>query len=105
MKNGHARERQVKKLLEAEGWLVVRAAGSLGPVDLVAMKGCWRPRVIEVKANEGSPWMNFRGPERDAMRQIAIDAGADAFLCHWPSRKEPVWIPSSQWPKQLVAAA
>ena len=30
-------ERKIKKLLEAEGWFVVRSAGSKGLVDLIAV--------------------------------------------------------------------
>lgn len=99
--DGHSRERQVKKLLEKDGWIVVRAAGSLGPVDLVALKGGRRPRCIEVKANaKGGPYSNFRKLDRQEMRLIAIDAGADAELCYWPARKKIRFIPSSQWPEQ-----
>lgn len=41
-------ERKVKKLWEAEGYFVVRSAGSKGPVDLVAF-GATRPVLIQCK--------------------------------------------------------
>jgi Holliday junction resolvase len=96
--NGHNRERQVRKLLEEEGFVVVRAAGSLGPVDLVALRQ-GEIRFIECKANKGSPWMNFRRGDREFMREAAGHAGATAELVHWPPRGKPTFIPSSRWPK------
>lgn len=106
---GHDRERQVRKLLEKQGWWVCRAAGSLGDVDLVALTG----RVfdvdgapfygegailIEVKANKGSPYQHFRRDERARLRDAAELAGAPAYLCHWPPRGKPRWIPEEDWP-------
>jgi Holliday junction resolvase len=96
---GHARERQIKKLLEAEGWFVIRAPASLGVADLVALKAGETPRMIEAKANEqGGPYMNFRPPDRTALIEAAEAAGAKAELAFWPKRGELIWIDSSVWP-------
>lgn len=97
---GHDRERRIRDLLQDDGWIVVRAAGSLGPVDLVALKGGRRTRLIEVKSTAGGPYERFGPLDRQEMRLIAIDAGADAELCYWPARKKIRFIPSSQWPEQ-----
>ena len=102
---GHQRERQVKKLLEEEGWFVIRAPGSLGVADLVAIAG---PvgyggsivRFIECKANEkGGPYMNFRPDDRQALIDAAEKAGARAELAFWPKRGNLTWIGSEAWPK------
>lgn len=45
---GARKEREIKKQLESEGWLVIRSAGSK-IIDLVAMKK-GRCRLIEVKS-------------------------------------------------------
>lgn len=48
---GSRRERQARKILESAGYHVVKAGGSLGVFDLVAIgpTGC---RLIQVKSNE-----------------------------------------------------
>jgi Holliday junction resolvase len=111
---GHARERQVKKLLEEEGWFVIRAPGSLGVADLVAVRksavsvvaaygidaNISTVRFIEVKGNEqGGPYMNFRPSDRQALIDAAEKAGARAELAYWPKRGNLVWIDSEAWPK------
>lgn len=100
--NGHARERQVRERLQEDGWVVVRAAGSLGIADLVA--GKWgATRLIEVKANHGSPYMNFRATDRAMLLSAALQAGWEPWLIHWPARGEMRWIPATEWP--VVGAA
>lgn len=98
MKNGILRERQVRRLLEAEGWWVGRAAGSLGDADLIALKAGETPRLLEIKANEGSPWKSFTPECRMQIRLAARRSGAIAELVHWPSRSQPRFIPESDWP-------
>lgn len=101
MSRGHDRERQVRRQLEADGWFVCRAAGSLGDVDLVALKAGQTPRLIEVKSTAGGPYERFSPADRAALRQAALLAGADAWLVWWPSRGKPEWIPRSAWPDKL----
>lgn len=98
MSRGHDRERAVKALLEAEDWFVVRAAGSLGDADLVALREGSRPRIIEVKSTAGGPYERFVPAERAQLRLAARIAGADAWLCWWPPRRKPIWIAASEWP-------
>lgn len=113
---GHQRERQVKKLLEEEGWFVIRAPGSLGVADLVAVKAIlsWdtesgfasEVRFIECKANEkGGPYMNFRPEDRQALIDAAEKAGARAELAWWPKYGSLTWIDSSAWPENRRDAA
>jgi Holliday junction resolvase len=97
-RRGHDRERAVKKLLEEEGWLVVRAAGSLG-YDLVALKLDHAPRVIEVKSTAQSPYEHFGPQDRAELLAAAERAGAVAELAYWPSRGKLRWIKSEEWPQ------
>ena len=100
MSRGIQRERQVRKLLETEGWWVCRAAGSLGDADLVALRGAQK-RLIEVKSTARGPWHGFGPGDRRELSMAAEIAGAEAWLCWWPPRKQPEWIPESAWPNSL----
>ena len=103
---GSARERQVKKRLEAEGWVCVRSAASASPVDIWAIKASGRKLqygganvlAIQIKANKGNPYMNFRKPERDELRTLSEQAGATPYLVHWPPHGEETWYGESDWP-------
>lgn len=46
---GRAYEYKAKQQLEAEGYTVIRAAGSHGPYDLIAFRGSQPVRCIQVK--------------------------------------------------------
>jgi len=96
---GHVRERQVRQQLELDGWLVVRAAGSLGVVDLIALKRGRRPRLIEVKSTAGSPYERFGPRKRLQLAHVAELADADALLAWWPPKGELRWIDSTEWPE------
>lgn len=110
---GAAREHKIKRMLEKEGWIVIRCAGSKSAVDLWALRrrsDLGRGRVgiegmaIQVKANAGSPWMNFRAVERADLGLLAAKAGADAVLIHWPPHGECRWYLEDDWPESKVAA-
>lgn len=96
-RRGHNRERQVRLLLEAEDWFVIRAAGSLGDADLVALKDGHRPRLIEVKSTIG-PYSHFGPRDRSELSFAARLAGGVAELAWWPSRGRLRWIPEDEWP-------
>jgi len=102
---GHDRERAVKARLESQDYVVVRAAGSLGPVDLVALRADKRPRLIEVKSTAGGPYERFGPADRAEMLLIAGLAGASAELAWWPPRGQLHWIGSDEWPAHRRAAA
>lgn len=99
MSLGHKRERQVRERLEDDDWVVVRAAGSLGDVDLVALKAGHRARLIEVKATAGGPYERFGPKDRADILFKAQLAGAAAELAWWPARGVLRFIPSNEWPK------
>lgn len=73
---GTRNERRAKATLEAESWFVVRAAGSLGLFDLVALHVDHGVKLIQVRSNHRPG-----GKELTPLR---------AFLCY-PWRKE-VWV-------------
>lgn len=96
---GSARELKVKKNLEAKGWVVKKARMSFGNADLLCYHSYTKERMlVQVKANKGSPWMNFRKDERAGLLEDAEIAGAEAYLVHWPPHGEENWIHSKDWP-------
>ncbi len=73
-------ERRVRRHLEREGWFVVRAAGSRGPLDLVALRsdgrgGC-EARLIQCKVRQ----THFTLNDWSILEQAALNAGATAWL-------------------------
>jgi Holliday junction resolvase len=101
---GHDRERKVKALLESEDWFVVRAAGSLGDADLVALKYGKPSRIIEVKSTAQGPYERFGPKDRETLAFAAVLAGAEAWLAWWPPRGKLRWIPASEWPTAREAS-
>jgi Holliday junction resolvase len=106
MSKGIARERQVRKLLESEGWWVGRAAGSLGDADLFASRpyvehgyrNLADVRLIEVKATSRGPWHGFGPQDRRDLLVAARKAGAVAWLYWWPSRGQLKCFHEDYWP-------
>lgn len=94
---GRKRERMVAEHLRSEGWRVLKGT-SYGICDLAALRAGDTPMFIEVKANAGSPYMNFRGTARETLVLEAEGAGARAVLAHWAPRRPLRLIPSSEWP-------
>ena len=106
---GSERERKVARLLEAEGWVVFRSAGSFGVCDLVALRepiyvdptpnayGA-EARMIEVKGTTRSPWVAWGPAERQALRDAARKAGATPLLAWWPTHGPLQWIGEAEWP-------
>ena len=74
-------ERRTKETLEADGWLVIRSAGSLGPADLVALKKNHPPRIISCKLDG-----YLRRKEIAVLISAAAKSGAMAILA---SRDKP----------------
>lgn len=95
---------------------MIRAPGSLGFADLIALKAGEKPRMIEVKGTAAGPYAGFLPAHRKALSEVARLAGAVAELAYWPARKELRWIqeqalnersfsrrpPSGLKPKDLV---
>lgn len=97
MARGHDRERAVKRILQDDDWLVVRAAGSLG-FDLIACRA-GVIRVIEVKSTAGGPYERFSPADRAKLLLAAELAGGRAELAWWPPRGKLRWIPADEWPR------
>jgi Holliday junction resolvase len=89
---GSARERQVMMLLRNDGWVVLRAAGSFGNADLVALRAGSTPLLVQVKASARSPVEHFGPGERQALYAEAQRGGARAMLAWWPSRMPLRWF-------------
>lgn len=104
-RRGITRERQVRLLLEDDDWFVVRAAGSLGDADLVALKAGRVPRIIEIKSSARGPYHSFGPKQRADLIAAARIAGARAELAWWPPRGKLRFIPSDEWPVSLTAVA
>ncbi len=108
MSRGIDRERAVRKLLEADGWLAFRAPASLGCADVIAMRRhaladqegaqVSEVRLVECKSTARGPYEHFGPTARQRLRDAAELAGADAYLAHWPSRGRLVWYHESGWP-------
>lgn len=98
---GIARERAVRKLLGDAGWWTARAAGSLGDADVIAIAD-HRILLVEVKSTTASPFTSFSPLDRREILAAAKICGAEAWLCWWPLRTDPYWIPSALWPSPGV---
>lgn len=104
MSRGITRERQVRKLLEADGYWTCRAAGSFGDADVVALKNGEPPLLIEVKSTSAGPFHSFGPAQRAELVAAAEKCGGLARLCWWPPRAKPRWYSQWQWPESEVAA-
>jgi len=86
-RKGTRLERRTIKMLEAAGYLCIRAAGSLGPIDLAAFNG-FGVRLIQVKANA------WPGPvEREGLRAAAKNLPPNALIECWrwnDNAREPI---------------
>lgn len=68
-------ERQTKAALEAYGWVCLRAAGSLGAADIMAIRVGFRPLLIACKIN------GYLSPdERELLRTWAARGGARPLM-------------------------
>lgn len=94
---GTRRENQVRDELVRLGWEVKKPKVSLGPADLLARR---RHRVlcIQVKANYGNAYMNFRRQERQELLEEAEWMKGKAVLVHWPPYGDCKWIWPKNWP-------
>ena len=100
---GARREREVQDLLEAEGWVVTKAGGSLGTFDLMAARGGEMAlgavvRLVEVKGTAAGPYHSFGPEKRQALSEAASRAGGRAELAWWPKRGKLEWLKEREWP-------
>jgi Holliday junction resolvase len=68
-RKGTRAEHRAMRILEAAGYLVIRAGASLGPFDLVAL-GAKDIRCVQVKAGGA----RLSGVEREAIRVLELPA-------------------------------
>lgn len=95
---GTAREREWAERLEAQGWVVTRAAGSRGDFDLMACRH-GDIQLWECKSNKAGPFSDFGPAKREALTQAATAAGGTPFLVWWPyDRQGPRILPGQEWP-------
>jgi Holliday junction resolvase len=105
---GIKRERQVRRLLEQDGYWTSRAAGSFGDADVIALKATPTgidAKLVEVKSDVAGPFAHFGPAARAELIAAAVKSGATPLLCHWPPRKQPRFIPVSDWPATREEAA
>lgn len=78
----------------------MRAAASLGAVDLVALKAGHMPRFLQVKSDkaEYGPFNNFGPQARAELLTEAGHAGAVAELAYWPPHGKLEYIQPCDWP-------
>ena len=76
---GAAFERQVKKELEAMGLLVVRSAGSKGPVDLIAVNEAGGVLLIQCKVSSKANERKLKATKRE-LKKLADKYNASAWL-------------------------
>lgn len=95
---GTRRENQVRDELVKYGWTVKKPKVSLGPADLLAKRGS-RVLAIQVKANKGNAFMNFRREERAELIAESEWINATPVLVHWPPYGECKWLWRKHWPK------
>lgn len=77
-------ERQTRDALAALGWVVIRAAGSKGPADLVALRQHHPPMLISCKLAGYCP-----PRERANLLHAAALSGARPIIA---SRDRPGWV-------------
>lgn len=81
---GTRNERRAKAKLEAAGWFVVRAAGSLGLWDLVALHPDHGVTLIQVKTNRRPV-----GRELDRLRAFLCSPWRKEIWTFWDRRRDP----------------
>jgi len=77
-------ERRTQDAFQHEGWWVIRAAGSLGVADLVALRRGYTPRMISCKLTHHMP-----RKQRVELCEAAELAGAHPMLA-WSAK--PGWV-------------
>jgi Holliday junction resolvase len=81
-------ERACSDRLRGLGFLVIRSAGSLGPADLVALRGDRVPALIQCKITD-----NTTVRTRMAFYRVATGAGAVPVLVYRAAqRRGAIWV-------------
>ncbi len=97
---GAARERDLVKLLRADGYSVNRTPGSHGVADVIALKSRRGPLLVQLKTDRAGPFAHFGPKARAELLAEADKAGGTALLVHWPpDRKGPRYLYEKDWPR------
>ncbi len=97
---GAARERDLVKLLRAEGYSVNRTPGSHGVADVIALKAGYVSQLIQLKTDKAGAFAHFGPAARRELAEEARRAGARAVLVWWPGdRKGPRFLREKDWPR------
>ena len=98
-------ERRVRVQLEAQGWLVVRAAGSRGPFELVALRsdggGRTIVRLIQCKTRRH----DFRPIDLEVVQRAAQHIGATSYWLAFRNQAHDVAFDTIPTLPKLVALA
>lgn len=84
---GRTFEYKIATVFKRKGYYVVRAAGSHGPADLVAVKKGLRPVFIQCKKGTGSVDME----EHNMLFRAALVAGAVPIIASSEDRKPTIY--------------
>jgi Holliday junction resolvase len=90
--SGIPAERRVKARLEADGYVVTRSPGSLGPADLIAIK-LGQVLFIQVKSGDGDAPGAHRETWWNGLWSRSVQAGAEPIIADWvppPGKVRPV---------------
>ena len=90
-------ERRVAEEKRAEGYVVIRSAGSKSAFDLVCLHVDRRPQAIQVKCGPNA-FGGFGPAERARFKELADAAGATPLLAHVAPRKPIRYIGPLEWP-------
>ncbi|MCS7123263.1 MAG: hypothetical protein RMJ17_01670 [Candidatus Aenigmarchaeota archaeon] len=89
MKKGYRSERKIRKLLEKNGWLVIRAAGSFGDADLVCFKN-GKCIFLQVKSTKNSI-LYYKGYKKEKIEgfpfYVVVDFGYNKIKVFKPKEK------------------
>lgn len=96
-RKGKRTEYKVRDVLVDEGWWVIRAGGSLGAADFVALKAGERPVLVQVKSTAAGPFSDFGPAARATLREVAKETGAVPVLAHWPTHGKLRWYDEAVW--------
>jgi len=78
-------ERQLKHKLEKEGWFVVRAAGSKGIIDLLAVR---KGESMGIQVKKGK---RLTLTERKALEELRKASGIKIFVVYFCGRQKVEW--------------
>jgi Holliday junction resolvase len=97
-RRGIQRERDLVQILRRNDYFAIRAPGSLGCADVIAMKRGEPSLLVELKSTSRSAFAGFPPADRAELLEVAARSGAEAWLVYWPKRSEPIWISPDEWP-------